>query len=51
MDIANGAEDAKDGVSDLSGQMEYNAESATIVAQSVMRMNNGIDKLADGLED
>lgn len=51
MEVAHGAEDAQDGINDLADGMEYNAEAAVIVAQSVMRMNNGIEKLAKGQEN
>lgn len=51
MDISKGAEDAQDGLNDLADEMQYNAESAVAVAKSVIRMNNGIEKLADGQEN
>jgi hypothetical protein len=31
--------------------MKENAEISTVVAKSVMRMNNGVEKLAKGQED
>jgi hypothetical protein len=36
---------------DLDDSLKHNSDSALIVAKSVMRMNNGIDKLADGYKD
>jgi len=51
MSISNGAEDAQDGINDLSDEMEHNADAGVIVAQSIMRMNNGLEKLAKSQED
>lgn len=51
MSVANGAEDLQDGINDLSDEMEHNAEAGVIVAQSIMRMNQGIEKLSKNQED
>jgi hypothetical protein len=40
-----------DAADDLADSLKYDAEASTIVTQSIMRMNQGIEKLADGFED
>ena len=35
----------------VADSLKYDAEAATIVAKSVMRMNKGIEKLHDNQED
>ena len=39
--------DIADEQKDLADTMEQDAKAATIVTQSIMRMNNGIDKLSE----
>ena len=41
------ADDAKE----LADDLMYDSDAALIVAKSIMRMNNGVDKLADNYED
>jgi hypothetical protein len=42
---------AADGAEDFADSLETDADAAAVVTQSIMRMNKGIDKLADGFED
>ena len=49
--ISNGIEDWDDNESDLANTMEKEAEANIVVAKSIMRMNNGIEKLSKGQED
>jgi len=51
MDIADGAEEAADGSNDLADSLKYDAKSAILVANSIIRMNSGIDKLAKNQEN
>ena len=44
MDVATKADD-------LADSLQYDSDAALIVARSVMRMNNGIDKLVDNYDD
>lgn len=43
--------DVADESKELSDDLEENAEAAVTVAQSVMRMNKGVETLADNLDD
>lgn len=47
-DIADTAKDMGDKIAD---SMSQDGEAASIVTQSILRMNDGIDKLADGWKD
>ena len=51
MDVAGAAENAQDNIDDVNDSLEENGNAAVLVAKSVMRMNQGIEKLANNQED
>ena len=51
MEISDGTEDAADSSNDLANSLKEDAKAAVLVANSIVRMNSGIDKLADNQEE